>query len=273
MKDKRIIILGCGHSGTTLLSGLMYFNGYRMLSVPTYHFECYFLNRLNEKILNENNNYFKKKNIRYYIEKLENHTRGKWVLKDPLLNYLIDDYDYVINNEYKILFIYREPGRVINHLFRELKEYMNEKSDDQILEMAKNQWIFSNKKILNFLNPTDKQYFIVNYNDLLHYKHIDSLELFLNQKINMNFVNKKLNKSENISIEDELINLYEKLEKEKSKAIKKIGVSQRDNNTYKPHKNLFHYALKKYQTKIKRKIFFKVNQNQPIYLRKPYPEL
>jgi len=271
MKKERIIVLGCGHSGTTLLSGLLYFNGYKMLSPPTYNFECYFLNRLNEKILNEKNDYFKRKNIQYYIDKLEENTQGKWLMKDPLLNYLIKDYDSVIQKDYKVLFIYREPGKVINHLFNELKGYMIELADEDIMKMAKKQWINSNESVLSFLRATKREVLLINYQDLLNYENIHYLEYFLGHKLYMNFVNKKLNRSQNIEIESEFLELYNKLEKMKKESLENLHKFDNEKRDFKIHKNAFNFLIKKYITKINRKVFFKVTKGRPVYLRKPYP--
>lgn len=261
--------MGCGHSGTTLLSGLMYFNGYKMLSPPTYTFECYYLNRLNEKILSEENIFFKRKNIQFYLDNLENYIKGKWVLKDPLLNFLIEDYDNLIKDDYKILVIYRNPGKVINHLYKALKTHISDKEDSEILEMAKKQWLYSNEKILQFINKTNGEYYIIDYDDLLTYKHIDKLELYLGHNVNMNFVNKKLNKSKELDIESDFIEMFNKLESEKNKILRTLKRGEMD-STSKIHTNAIQYFVKKYFVKVNRKIFFYINKKRPVYLRKPF---
>lgn len=269
MKTGRYVILGCGHSGTTLISGLLFFNGYKMLSVPSRTYEDYYLNRLNEKIINEKDIYFKRKNINYYLDKLEKYTIGKWVLKDPLLNFLINDYDQMIEKDYKIIYIFRKPGQVIDHLFRELKLYMNEKPEEEIKNDAINQYIYSNLNVLRFLDEFNGEYLLLDYEELIELKNIDVLELFLGIRLDYSFVNKKLNRSKSIEVTKYVGQIHNELLKKKKETEKLIKTKY---NTFSVNKNTnkVKYIFKKYHTKIQRKIFFTINKNRPIYLRKPY---
>lgn len=271
--SNRYIILGCGHSGTTVVSGLLYYNGWDMLSIPSFTYEDYYLNRLNEKILYEPNEYFIEKNIKFYLDKLNKKTKGKWVLKDPLLSYLIDYYDMFIENSYRIVYIIRKPGKVIDHLCRELNMYIDSESVLDVRQLAINQYIKSNQSIINFLMEADQEYIVVKYENLLDFSDIDLLERFIEEPINCSFIDKKLNKSENIPVNKEVKDIYNRMLDIKSKNNEyiKSNYKKLDKNTN--HFNSLSYIIKKLKTKIGRKINRIINRNRPTYLRKPYLEL
>ena len=73
------LILGCGHTGTTLISGILHINGYGSSKVSRL-FEDEVLNDLNERILVGAD--VGEREIEDFLATLEKKTQGRWCLKD-----------------------------------------------------------------------------------------------------------------------------------------------------------------------------------------------
>src|SRR3569623_2028788 len=82
MRDEgtRFLVIGCGHTGTTLVSGILHINGYRSFEVSSL-FESRALNRLNRAILS--GEVPDDRPIQDFLTTLERRTGGRWSLKDP----------------------------------------------------------------------------------------------------------------------------------------------------------------------------------------------
>src|SRR5689334_12903622 len=80
---RRFLVLGCGHTGTTLISGILHINGYGSFRVSR-DFENTDLNRLNQKILDGVD--VKDAEIREFLGAVERRSSGIWSLKDPRLS-------------------------------------------------------------------------------------------------------------------------------------------------------------------------------------------
>jgi len=205
--DKNNIILGCGHTGTTLISGILHLNGYKTDCVDNLY-ENPELVRINKEILQNNINKDRIKNFFKEINKKNKY----WTLKDPRLSDTIDILYNYIDVPVRYIYNFREPGSTVNHL---IKEYKNaEMSYKDKLKASENEWYSKNIKILNFLSKLEKNdYIIINYDDLIELKLNSIINRFIGKKLNYGFIKPKKRKSKSIKVNKKLIDLYTEINK------------------------------------------------------------
>jgi len=211
--DKNNIILGCGHTGTTLISGILHINGYATNCVDNLY-ENTELVRINEKILKKN---IDENEIKSFFKKI-NKKNKYWTLKDPRLSDTIEYLEKFIKVPVRYIYNFREPGSTVNHL---IKEYNSENmSYNDKLEASEKDWYDKNYKILNFISKLNNdEYLIINYDDLLELKLNVLLNRFFGKKLKFGYIKPKKRRSKTIEVDKKLSELYLEINKKYHESI------------------------------------------------------
>lgn len=208
----RIVVLGCGHSGSSLIAGILYFSGYKTLSYPSPTFECTVLNALNEKILENGSKILNYINAKIYLNQIDSY-KGGWYIKDPLLpftiQYILHDYDKTV----KVIYIYRHPENNVEHLLRKKKRYHTFLNERDAIRIAEEEWLAKNKAIIRFIRSANYPYLLVEYDKLVDKNKnlISQIRNFIPKSVNFEFVNPSKRKAKKIEVREELHRLYDNI--------------------------------------------------------------
>ncbi|HPR30854.1 MAG TPA: sulfotransferase [Prolixibacteraceae bacterium] len=250
---KNCLILGVGRSGTSLMGGILHQAGYYMgdslypprHSNPKGFFECDFINRINENILNsyditQSRSYIFSEekersplnpgygqrwlsfipanqsihsndnqidiNIRHAIEK------KPFAYKDPRFNYTIHVWDQYLDNEAVYICMFREPGITIQSILKECSgvEYLSNFFIDPY--WAEHIWINSYNHLLKNLTTLNRSILFVHYQQLIKGEIILKISDLLHCKLNNDFISKELNRTQNRTIvSSETLSIYDDL--------------------------------------------------------------
>jgi hypothetical protein len=201
--------LGCGHTGTTLISGILHINGYGSFRVSRL-FENLSLNDLNRRILNGDD--VAEDEIRGFLRAVEMRSRGRWSLKDPRLSETISELYSRIAEPVKIIFNYRHPGPTVRSLIRERELHESYLTPQQMLESAQEEWLTRNRAALNFLDTHNHSpLLITNYDDLVD-RRMDAIVCrFVGKPLDMSFIQPVKRRSSPVAVDPELLTVYEDL--------------------------------------------------------------
>ncbi len=119
-RPTRFLVLGWGHTGTTLISGILHINGYGSFNVSQL-FENTRLNSLNQRILD--GAHVGETEIETFLAAVERRTKGRWSLKDPRLSETVGRFYAHIREPVGIIVNYRHPGPTVRSLYRERELY------------------------------------------------------------------------------------------------------------------------------------------------------
>jgi hypothetical protein len=201
----RFLVLGCGHTGTTLISGILHVNGYGSFKISR-DFENTDLNRLNQRILDGSD--VTETEIRDFIAAVEKRTRGNWSLKDPRLSETISRFYGHIHEPVKIIFNYRHPGATVGSLIKDREMYEGHLTPDEMLKSAEEEWLRRNRATLEFLDKENRSpVLIVAYDDLVDRKLDELLCRFVGRPLDVSFIEPKKRHSTPMPVRQELLDL------------------------------------------------------------------
>ena len=205
----RFLILGCGHTGTTLISGILHINGFGSFNVSRL-FENTRLNDLNRRILDGQD--VDDSEIGAFIAEVERRTKARWCLKDPRLSETAGRLYPRIPQPLKIILNYRHPGSTVRSLIREREEHESHLSPEEMLASAEEEWLRLNRAALAFLDLENRSpLLITRYDDLVD-RGLDELVCrFVGRSLDLSFIEPAKRRSAPLSVRPELLDLYEEL--------------------------------------------------------------
>ncbi len=207
--EGRFLVLGCGHTGTTLVSGILHINGYRSFKVSR-DFESIDVVRLNQRILDGAE--VTEAEIRAFVADIEKRRRGKWSLKDPRLSETVGRFYPYIREPVKIIANYRHPGATVRSLIRDRQIYESHLTDEQMFNSAQDEWLRRNRAMLRFLdNENRSPVLIVDYDQLVDRKLDEVLCRFVGHPLDLSFIEPTKRHSTPMAVEQDLLDLYEDL--------------------------------------------------------------
>lgn len=206
----RFLILGCGHTGTTLISGILHINGFGSFKVSRL-FENTRLNDLNRRILD--GQHVDDSQIVAFIAEVERRTNGRWCLKDPRLSETAGRFYPHIPQPLKIIFNYRHPGPSVRSLIREREEHESHLTPEEMLASAEDEWLRLNRAALAFLDQENRSpVLITRYDDLVDHELDDLVCRFVGRSLDLSFIQPAKRQSVPVSVRQELLDLYEELD-------------------------------------------------------------
>ena len=188
---KRFVVLGCGHTGTTLISGILHRSGFWGCDVET-HYEPVPLTLICEKILRADGIISDelKNEIKNYFKTLEEQSGGVWTLKDPRLSNVIEILAPFIDQPFKIIFNYRHPANTVKHLL--VYGDVGGVSRKENLDYCQSQYVSMNFNVLKFIDDhPDIPSLLVNYDDLVDRKLDHIICRFTGKMMDFSFINPK----------------------------------------------------------------------------------
>ncbi len=205
----RFLILGCGHTGTTLISGILHINGYGSFRISR-DFENMDLNTLNKQILSGSD--VSDDDIKAFLTAVERRTGGKWSLKDPRLSETISRFYRHACQPTKIIFNYRHPGATVRSLIHDLETYEAGLTREEMHKRAEDEWLRRNRTALNFLDTENRSpVLMVHYDDLVDRKLDESLCRFVGHPLDLSFIEPKKRHSKPMLVDEDLLALYSDL--------------------------------------------------------------
>lgn len=204
---ERFVILGCGHTGTTLIGGILYMSGYGGYKASK-EFERLVLNRITAHLLENSSSADWLASATDFFQRLEHRTKGRWAIKDPKLCDLLDELYPLIPKPVKVVFNYRNPRHTVSHLMK----HRTTLSDQKALESAEEEWFRRNARVLQFLSDhPDVEHLIVNYDDLVDRKLVGVIDRFVGSRLNYSFISPTKRKSPPMEVSPQLIDLYQEI--------------------------------------------------------------
>ncbi len=226
-KSNRIIVLGCGHTGTTLISGILHLNGFGFKKVST-QFEPLRLNELTARAKKEGLTKEIKKHIEKFFKSLDKKENKNWAVKDPKLCYWIDEIDNVIPKPYKVIFNFRKPGSTVQHLADDRVEFEG-MSRKKAREDAESHYLLKNKNVMDFLKKKskseNKKLLYVNYDDLVDRYLVNIIDRFVRKKLNYGFIKPRKRKAKEINVSEEVQKIYARAMKNYMNNISQVVVN------------------------------------------------
>jgi hypothetical protein len=205
----RFLVLGCGHTGTTLISGILYINGYRNFKVSRL-FENLELNDLNQRILDGFD--VTETDIRDFIIAVERRTKGKWSLKDPRLSETVPRFYRHIHHPVKIIFNYRDPGATVSRLIKDKQMFESSLTPEEMVKGAEDEWLRRNRAVLKFLDSENRSpVLMTHYDDLVDRRLDETLCRFVGHPLDLSFIDPKKRRSRPVPVGQELLDLYDDL--------------------------------------------------------------
>ena len=206
----RFLILGCGHTGTTLISGILHINGFRSFNVSRL-FENTRLNDLNRRILDGRG--VDDSEIVAFIAEVERRTNGRWCLKDPRLCETAGRLYPHIPQPLKIIFNYRHPGSTVRSLIREREEHESHLTPEEMQASAEEEWLRLNRAALAFLDRENRSPLLISrYDDLVDHALDHVVCRFTGRSLDLSFIEPTKRRSVPVSVRQELLDLYEELD-------------------------------------------------------------
>ena len=205
----RFLILGCGHTGTTLISGILHINGFGSFNISRL-FENARLNDLNRRILSGRG--VDDSEIAVFVAEVERRTRGRWCLKDPRLSETAGRFYPHIPQPLKIILNYRHPGATVRSLIREREEHESHLSPEEMRASAEEEWLRLNRAALAFLDQENRSpLLITRYDDLVDHELDDAVCSFVGRSLDLSFIEPTKRRSAPVTVRQELLDLYEEL--------------------------------------------------------------
>lgn len=205
----RYVVLGCGHTGTSLISGILHINGYGSFKVSQL-FENIELNELNEKILQGAR--VDQAEISAFLDLLERKTGGRWSLKDPRFTETIHRFYPLLPKPVKIVFNYRHPGATVKSLIAERELHESHLTRAEMLKSAEDEWLRRNRAVLEFLDRgNNSPVLIVRYDDLVERQIDEHVCRFAGFPLDLSLIEPRMRRSSPIPVRQELVVLYQEL--------------------------------------------------------------
>lgn len=230
-KKSSVLVLGCGRSGTSLLTSMIiknyeFIGKNPMLIVnetnPRGFFEDIDVNTLNDKILEESGVDLPVKNLSIgykagwisksnksitwkasgeSLEKIRGLTLNKtFCFKDPRFSYTFPIWRNIVNKNTKYVVVFRHPSKTAIGMIKQESAKIVGLSFEDALEV----WFEMYSNILKYV---DKNFLFIHYEDLIN-KKIDRLGSFLEIEVDISVVDINLNRSNLSAVDKKYINLY-----------------------------------------------------------------
>jgi hypothetical protein len=206
----RFVVVGCGHTGTTLLSGIMHISGFKSIGTDRL-FESRPLVSLNKRLLDgaDQGVYA---DFEAYFQTLEAKTGGRWCIKDPRLSLAMHDIYPLVPQPFKVLYNFRDPRNTVTHLIKPRQKRDPQMSKEKAMAGAEGEWMERNLSVLRFLDEHPEiECLMVNYDDLVDGKLGPVVDRFVGQRLNYRIISPGRRKSPPIQVDDRLMTLYEQI--------------------------------------------------------------
>jgi hypothetical protein len=204
----RFVVLGCGHTGTTLVAGILHINGYGSFKVSGL-FENLELNDLNRHLLADG---VDDEAVKDFVAKLERKTGGKWSLKDPRLSETLSAFYRHIRKPVKIIFNFRDPGTTVRSLMKEREMHEKHLTLEESRLSSEEEWLRRNRAALKFLdNDNHSPVLFTRYDDLVDRRLDDALSRFVGHPLDLTFIEPTRRRSSPVAVSAELLDLYAEL--------------------------------------------------------------
>lgn len=208
-RPTRFLVLGCGHTGTTLISGILHINGYGSFQVSQL-FENVRLNELNQRILDGEQ--VSETEIEDFLVAVEKRTRGRWSLKDPRLSETVSRFYSHIREPVGIIVNYRDPGTTVRSLVRERELFESHEDPELMLRRSEDEWLRRNRGVLEFLdNENLSPVLFVRYDDLVDGELDPILCRFVGRPLDTSFIDPAKRHSKAVPVRKELLDVYAEL--------------------------------------------------------------
>jgi hypothetical protein len=228
----RVIVLGCGHTGTTLLSGILDVSGIGNIGFYTPENESPLFGHLNEILFERGPSARLNYLIDNYLDRLEEETEGNWCLKNPLLPFTYDAIYSRIKHPVKLILNYRNPGSTVNHLLKHRKRKGHRYSADGAQTSAELEWLIKNQKSCDILDSHDEDKILfLDYERLFQSEYRPILNRFIGKDLNFGSIQEHKNKSKPIPVNQVLEDLYSKIQE---KAERNHSFIQKNNRLPEP---------------------------------------
>ena len=209
MKDSsvtRFLVLGCGYSGSTLISGLLNLNGFRTPK-STRDFESRELNQLCRQLLN--GVVLREADIRAFFCELDRRTRGRWSLKSPQLAETIGRIYPSVGNPVKLIYNVRAPGPTIAHLLRSRRTYWPDAADTDRLSSAEDEWRRRNRCVIRFLDTVcNSPCLVTDYDEIVEGRMDSLLCRYVEKSLDLSFIEPRKRRSNVMPVSTDLEVLY-----------------------------------------------------------------
>lgn len=207
----RFLVIGCGHTGTTLVSGILHINGYGSFNVSRL-FENLSLNALNRgllagKITGDNE-------VRAFLAEVERRTGGRWSLKDPRLCETAPVFYRNLEHPVKIICNFRDPGATVRSLRREREIHEPHLSPEEMQRAAEEEYLTRTRAALRFLDDINRNPVLyVRYDDLIDRRSDDALSRFVGHPLDMTFIEPAKSRSTPIPVSDAVLGMHAEMER------------------------------------------------------------
>ena len=202
----RFLVIGCGHTGTTLVSGILHINGYGSFDVSRL-FESTRLNEINERIIVGAPD--TETDIREFLDKLERRTRGRWCLKDPRLSETAGSFYPLVDGAVGVIFNFRDPGSTVRSLIKEREMHEPYLTPGEMLRDSENEWLGRTGAALRFLDEYRPPHVLfVSYDSLVDGHSDHALCRFVGCPLDMTFIDPSRRHSRPVEVREELLDLH-----------------------------------------------------------------
>ena len=208
-RPTRFLVIGCGHTGTTLISGLLHINGYGSFSVSRL-FENLQLNELNREILAGVPDASDR--IPAFLAKVERRTNGRWSLNYPRLSQTATYFYPLVEQPVGVIFNFRDPRTTVRSLMKEREAHEPHLTHREMLRDSEDEWLGRNRAALQFLSEHDPhEVLFVSYDALVDGSLDETLCRFVGRPLDTTFISPARRRSQPVSVRSELLDLHSDL--------------------------------------------------------------
>jgi hypothetical protein len=208
-RPSRFLVVGCGHTGTTLISGIMHINGYDSFNVSRL-FENRRLNDLNKRLLIGAPEALQ--DVPRFLDEVERRTKGRWCLKDPRLSETVAHFYEHISQPVGIIFNIRRPESTVRSLLMERQMHERHLTLDEMVRDSEDEWLRRNLAVMRFLDTYKPAHvLLVSYDALVDREFDETLCRFVGRPLDMTFIDPFKRRSQPIAVRPELTELYDRL--------------------------------------------------------------
>jgi hypothetical protein len=205
----RFLVVGCGHTGTTLISGILHINGYGSFDVSP-QFENRRLNRLNDRLLDGSSP--DEREIVDFFADVERRTGGRWALKDPRLSETIERFFPRLPHPVGIVFNFRDPGSTVDTLYRERQMFLRHMTHEEMVTDSEDEYLRRNRAVLRFMDEHGAvPVLMVNYDELVNGSMDEVVCRFVGRTLDTSFADVSLRRARPMPVRQELTDLYHEL--------------------------------------------------------------
>ncbi len=207
----RFVILGCGHTGTTLISGLLHLNGFWGCRVNA-HFEPIDIKPYFDPWFSREEGSFQdegRERLRLFFERLDQQSHGHWTVKYPRLSDVPGILPDCCLQPYSVIFNFRHPANTISHL---LSYREKELSAADNLAWCEGVYCRRNRRVLDFLRRHEGiPRLMVHYDDLVERRMDNTVARFVGRRLDFSLIDPRRRRAQPIPVSDDVMSLYEEM--------------------------------------------------------------